>query len=85
MKIRSKLLIGCETEEDKAFRKKLLIENKDILNIIKDVIQSDLDLLEANQVSTKRYDSGTWAYRQADFNGSKRTLAELLTLLTIEV
>ncbi len=85
MKIRSKLLIGCETPKEKAERKKLILENKYLFDTLKEVIESDLKALEISQVSTKRYDSGTWAYRQADYNGSKRTLNDILTLLTIEV
>ncbi len=81
--MKSKLFKGCNTQREKNVRRKYFQENVLIFNILSEVLKEDLRLLEKESASNKRYDDQSWAYKQADYNGCKRTYEELLNLLDI--
>lgn len=81
--IPSKWYIGCSTPEDKTKRKEFLMEQKYLLGLLKEILEKDLHILDKEMSSTKRYDDQSWAYRQADYLGSKRVYEEIIKLLTI--
>lgn len=79
-----KWLKGAKTPEAKTERKKMIIANRDILDLLKDILTDDLNNLEDNELKADVYNVSNWAYQQADSNGAKRTLRKVIDLITIE-
>lgn len=81
--MKSKLLKTAKTQEEKDKLREYFLEHKQILDIIKGVLQEDLRLLDKESTSEKRYEEPSWVHKQADYNGSKRQLERLIDLVTI--
>ena len=81
--MRSKLLKECKTKKDKEDRQKYLLEHKFIFELLSGILKEELRLLDNESSSAKRYDDQSWPYKQADYNGCKRTYNEVLNLLDI--
>lgn len=81
--MKSKLLAGCKTPEEKKSRTEWILAHKEVFQLIKGILEEDRVLLDKAQSSTKRYDDQSWPYKQADYNGCKRTYDEVISLLTI--
>ena len=83
--MKTKLLRGCKTQKEKKDRQDYLLEHKFIFNLLSEICNEELQILEKEQLNKNRYDEPSWVYKQADYNGSKRTYEKLLDLLNIEV
>ena len=57
--------------------------NTELLDVIAGALKSKLDATDTQAVSPEGYGSPSWAYKQADFNGYKRALTEVIQLLEI--
>jgi len=53
----------------------------DVWNVLKDILQEDLDALERDGMKKDHYYMPAWSEYQADRNGSKRTLRKIIELL----
>ncbi len=82
-KLRTKLFVGCKTPDDKVKREDYIRSCSPLLEILIEVLSKDLDGLNKVSQSSKRYDDQSWPYKQADYNGCKRTLEEVITLLNV--
>lgn len=81
--MKTKLMKGCSTPKEKQDRKEYLLAHKELFDLLKSILEDDLRMLDKEQSSTKRYDDQSWAYKQADYNGCKRTYDEVISILTI--
>jgi hypothetical protein len=81
--IKTKWFYDCKSEAEKAKRKEILLQNTYLLSVLKGMMEGDLRLLDKEMTSTKRYDDQSWAYRQADYIGSKRVYEKVIELLEI--
>lgn len=68
---------GQEREDLKLF----ITNNKKVLDILVKMLYNMYR--EAENSSVSDYDSSSWAYRQADLNGEKRTLKKLISICDI--
>lgn len=73
-----------KTEDAKAERKRLVENSKLMREAMLEILQAKLTSRDAQQISQSAYDSPSWAYLQADSNGYKRAVVEMIDLLTIE-
>lgn len=58
-----------------------LAHSKDILSVLKNIIEEDLSNVDKAMLKVEAYEKGAWSYFQADQLGSKRSLIKLLELL----
>lgn len=65
-------------------RKQLVNKSRPILDILKDILEYELKCLESKKLSEQEYDKPSWAYYQADLNGSKRVYQKILDLVSIK-
>jgi hypothetical protein len=79
-----KWLKGAKTPEAKKKRKEFVLANYEILYELKEILLEDLKALEANELKLDVYDVSNWAYLQADSNGAKRTLNQVIDLITLK-
>ena len=82
--IKTKWFYDCTSKEEKEKRKEFLRENAYLLGVIKGMLQGDLQRLDKEMTSTKRYDDQSWAFRQADYLGSKRVYEKVIELMEID-
>lgn len=47
---------------------------------LRQIVQDRLQVLEKDSINRKNYDSPSWAYQQADYNGEVRGLQYILQL-----
>ena len=80
--MKSKLFKGLSPQE-KVKQEAYFKEHKAIFVVLQETIKKDLDLITKESQSDKRYDEQSWAYKQADYNGTKRAYEDILELLTI--
>lgn len=72
----------CKTEEDRdAVR--LSVKNSLALQTLKSILDDDLRQLELKEISSD-YSSPVWSHQQADRNGDKRRLKQIIELLNFE-
>lgn len=77
-------LKGAQTPEAKKERKAILQAGKPAMKLLKEILEFELQTLEANELKSDVYDVSNWAYLQADINGAKRTYRKVINLLPIE-
>lgn len=77
-------LKGAKTLDAKKERKALIQAGKPALKLLKQILESELQTLEDNELKNDVYNASNWAYLQADINGSKRTYRKVIDLLPIE-
>lgn len=70
--------------KDKEERKRLVNTSKQILDVLKEIVETRLDDLQRTRRDPKHFESPSWAMLQADFNARERELEYLLTLLDQE-
>jgi len=81
--LKSGFLAGCKTQEEKDKRREYIISCAPYIAILKEILNKDLVQLEKEAMSDNRYDDQSWAYKQADYNGQKRTLTDILKLIEL--
>jgi len=57
--------------------------NNELLDVIAEALGEKVSNSDKTVKSVESYTSPAWAYRQADANGYKRALTEVIQLLTI--
>lgn len=67
--------------EEKIEAEKVLKNAKASFELLKRVLEDELAQTEANALKGEGYDSPSWALRQADYTGTKRTLQKLVKLI----
>ena len=67
--------------EAKADFEKLLRNSTISLGRLREIVEEKLNALDRSEVKTEVYDSPNWAYKQADTNGARRVLMNLLAML----
>ena len=83
LQMKSKLLKDCKTQKEKEQRRQYYQENRLIFEVLRNILKEDLRLIEKESGASARYDDQSWAYKQADYIGCKRTYEEVIELLTI--
>jgi hypothetical protein len=67
-------------EQKQKFEERLALA-KDIWNVLRNIIQEDLDAIERDGLNKEHYFMPAWSEYQADRNGSKRALSKLLAII----
>lgn len=70
-------LYGGDVNKAKDFLK----SSKYVLDVVSNVIETRLDSLERAE---SNYDSPSWAYKQAHYNGKREALLEVVGLLQVK-
>lgn len=84
MTLHTKWFYDCKTVEERSERMKFVRANIEVINVINNILKRDLEALERKKVAPADYTSPSWAYQQADLNGSIRLLREYLNILDQE-
>ena len=71
-----------KTEEQKERFLQALRNDTLVLGRLKEVIEEDLAALSRREVRTDSYESPSWAFQQAHYNGVKQQLLALRDLLS---
>lgn len=71
-------------EEAKAQRVADVKANRLALDLLIPILERKLEELDQAQYGKKLYDNPNWAYMQADLMGCKRTINEILELVTLD-
>lgn len=73
----------CKDEQDKAEVKASLVASAPTLKLLKQLL---VDMKTNKEYNQRKFDysKSNWAYEQADYIGSMRTLQEVIDLITIE-
>lgn len=69
-------------QEAKAEFEKLLRNSTISLGRLREILEDKLQALDRSEVKTDNYDSPNWAFRQADLNGTRRILMNIIDLLS---
>lgn len=75
---------GAKTETERAARAAEILSSRETLNILKKLLEDRLAALETGHTQKDKYESPSWPYLQADYVGAKRTLMEIIELVTTE-
>lgn len=81
-KIATRWTQHLKSEEQKARFLQALRNDTLVLGRLKEVIEEDLAALSRREVRTDSYDSPSWAYQQAHYNGMRQSLMQLQDLLS---
>lgn len=73
-----------KNDADRAQRVADIKANRHSLDILATILERKLDELDKAQQGKKLYEGPSWAFHQADYIGSKRTIREILDLVTLE-
>lgn len=73
-----------QTEDEKARFKNEVLGSKRVLARLQELLNELEDDLDRTELDTKIYDVPNWDCRQADMNGSRRTIRTIRKLLTID-
>lgn len=71
-------------DEDKTRFQGAVLGSKLVLNRLQALMDEMKTDTENQELSTKLYDSPSWAYIQADANGYKRCLKQISKLITLD-
>lgn len=77
-------LKGAKTPEAKIERKAIIQAAIPAMQVLKEILEDELNNLEDNELKSEMYNTSNWAYLQADINGAKRTYRKVIDLLPIE-
>jgi hypothetical protein len=77
-------LHDCKTERDKSERLAALSAAQPAMMLLKQLLEKNLDALDDIETNVKEYELPSWAYKQADLIGCKRTYKKVIDLLPIE-
>lgn len=80
----TKWYLGARDEEAKKARAAVVRGSRPGLEVLRDILQFELDSLERRQESPANYESPAWAAKQADYLAERRTLKSLIDLLTLD-
>lgn len=72
------------TEQEKELFKNQVLGSKLVLRRLQELLKEIEDDLDKTELNTKIYDIPNWDYRQADTNGSRRTLRTIRKLLDFD-
>lgn len=70
--------------KDKQEFEKTVQGSRRVLNRLKDILEEREKELNNSELDPNTYEEASWAYRQADINGSKRTLNSLRKLVDLD-
>lgn len=73
-----------KTEQEKELFKNQVLGSKLVLRRLQELLKEIEDDLDKTELNTKIYDIPNWDYRQADTNGSRRTLRTIRKLLDFD-
>lgn len=73
---------GLRNPTEKEEFEKIVYASKKVLDKLKDIVYNKINGVE--KTSLQDYESPSWAYRQADINGYRRAMEEMLSILTID-
>lgn len=72
---------GVKTAQEKQERKAQVRSTKPILDILKKMLEKDLDSSKKKMESTDNFNSPNWEYLMADYLAEQRTLRKVIDLL----
>jgi hypothetical protein len=61
-----------------------IMSSRTTLELLRKLLEDRVAALDATHTKKTNYDSPSWAYAQADYVGAKRTLQEIIELVTTE-
>lgn len=73
---------GLKNSTEKEEFEKIVYASKKVLDKLKDIVYNKINGVE--KTSVEDYTSPSWAYLQADRNGYRRALEEMLSILTVD-
>ena len=73
---------GCKSDDDKEERLSLFKQSSQLRKVLTSVLESKSDEAEKSGLSKEGYDCPNWAYKQADTQGYKRAMTEILSLIS---
>jgi hypothetical protein len=82
--VNKKWFKDCKDQEQVEDRRKMIQNGAPLLNVLKKLVETELNDVINNSEKRDGYDSPSWAYRQADNIGAIRTLKSMLSLLDQE-
>ena len=80
MKVASRWVAGLSSEEAEGVEKKVLA-NRDLLNILKKIIDEDIESIRRSRLDKKKYFMPAWAEYQAELNGEEQRLLAIRAIL----
>lgn len=72
------------TQEEREERRKFVLAHAPVLQQLKKILQVELEAVETKQESPSGYSSPAWAAQQADYLATRRTLKEIIALITFD-
>lgn len=72
-----------DPEEKKRFRS-YIYNSRGLLDRLSDIVKEMEEDLTQKELNMDTYDSPAWAAKQADINGSRRTIRAIQTLITLD-
>ncbi len=72
---------GCADEEEKAERLSLFKQSANLRKLLTTIVETKVREIEKTSFAVGGYDCPNWAYKQADTQGYKRAMSEILSLI----
>jgi len=73
---------GCKNEGEKADRLSLFNQSAQLRKVMVTLLHAKIDDADKAGRSKEGYDCPNWAYKQADTQGYKRAMSEILSLIS---
>ena len=80
-KVALRWLQGVPDEQKDSLRSAILNDTL-VLGRLNEIIDEEIESLQAKEIKVATYDSPSWAYKQAHYNGVRQTLYNLKFLLS---
>lgn len=75
---------ACKTEEEKKRLTDSVLGSKIALKRLGELLTEMEEDLTSSELSIKNYDSPNWSHKQADVNGSKRTIRTIKRIINLD-
>lgn len=84
MVLNTKWYRGTKDEAAKLERKQNVASSAHVLEVLRGILEAELASLETKQESPVNYEKPAWTALQADYLATRRTLKEVIALLTFD-
>jgi hypothetical protein len=83
-KLKTEWYKGVRDENDRVALAAEILSSRPTLELLRSLLEDRVAALDTAHTKKTNYDSPSWAYAQADYVGAKRTLQEIIELVTTE-
>ena len=73
-----------KTDEEKEQFRKTILGSKEVLKVLKVLLEEKENSLERSEVKLEAYESPSWAYKQAHQNGYRSCLKAMINLINLD-